>query len=64
MEDLRDLETDERIILKGILVKKVCGYGLDICGSRYKPVAGSCEHGNELSGSIKGGKLPDELYYC
>jgi hypothetical protein len=28
--------------------------GLDSCGSGYRPVAGSCEHGNEPSGSIKG----------
>jgi hypothetical protein len=29
------------------------GYGLDSSGSGYRPVAGSCEHGNEPSGSIK-----------
>jgi hypothetical protein len=28
-------------------------------GSGYEPVAGSCEHGNEPSGSIKGGKFLD-----
>jgi hypothetical protein len=31
--------------------------GLDSSGSEYKPVAGSCERGNELSCSIKGGEL-------
>jgi hypothetical protein len=31
--------------------------GLDACDSGYRPVAGSCEHGNELSSSIKGGKF-------
>jgi hypothetical protein len=28
-------------------------YGLDRSGSGYGPVEGSCEHGNELPGSIK-----------
>jgi hypothetical protein len=28
--------------------------GLDSTNSGYRPVAGSCEHGNEPSGSIKG----------
>jgi hypothetical protein len=28
------------------------------------PVAGSCEHGNEPSASIKGGKFPDWLSDC
>jgi hypothetical protein len=28
-------------------------YGLDSSGSRWGPVEGSCEYGNELSGSIK-----------
>jgi hypothetical protein len=26
---------------------------------RFSELAGSCEHGNELLGSIKGGKFPD-----
>jgi hypothetical protein len=34
-------------------------YGLDANGSRYAAVVGSCEHGNEPSGSIKGGKFLD-----
>jgi hypothetical protein len=29
------------------------GCGLDLTGSGLELVAGSCEHGNELSGSIK-----------
>jgi hypothetical protein len=29
--------------------------GLDASGSGPRPVAGSCEHGNEPSGSIKAG---------
>jgi hypothetical protein len=33
--------------------------GLDSCGSEYGPVAGSCEHGNEHSASIKGGEFLD-----
>jgi hypothetical protein len=30
---------------------------LNVFGSGYGPVAGSCEHGNEPSGSIKGGEI-------
>jgi hypothetical protein len=33
--------------------------GLDVAGSGYGPVAGSCEHGNEFSGSIKDGEFLD-----
>jgi hypothetical protein len=29
------------------------GYGLDLAGSGYRHVVGTCECGNELSGSIK-----------
>jgi hypothetical protein len=35
----------------------VKGYGLYSSGSRHGPVAGSCEHGNETSVSIKGGNF-------
>jgi hypothetical protein len=31
--------------------------GLDSSGSRQRPVAGPCEHGNEPSGSIKAGNF-------
>jgi hypothetical protein len=31
--------------------------GLDSSGSGQGPVAGCCEHGNETSGSIKGGEF-------
>jgi hypothetical protein len=37
----------------------VGGCGLDACGSDYGPVTDSCEHGNEPSGSIKGGEFLD-----
>jgi hypothetical protein len=33
--------------------------GLHACGSGYGPVAGSSEHGNEPSGSIKGREFLD-----
>jgi hypothetical protein len=33
--------------------------GLDACSSGSGPVAGCCEHGNEPSGSIKGGEFVD-----
>jgi len=35
--------------------------GLDACCSVYGPMEGSCEHGNETSGSIKGGEVLDYL---
>jgi hypothetical protein len=33
--------------------------GLDAAGSGWLPVAGSCEHGNKHSDSIKGGEFVD-----
>jgi hypothetical protein len=35
------------------------GCELDSSGSGYGPVLGSCEHGNESSGSIKCGQFHD-----
>jgi len=35
------------------------GSGLDASGSGQEPVAGSCEHGNEPSGSTKVGEFLD-----
>ena len=37
------------------------GYGLDRAGSEKRQLAGTCEQGIELSGSIKGGKFLDQL---
>jgi len=37
-----------------MLEKQVVRHGLHYSGSGYGPVAGSCEHSNETSGSIKG----------
>jgi hypothetical protein len=34
-------------------------YGMDSAGSGYRHVAGTCECGNEPSGSIKSGELLD-----
>jgi len=34
--------------------------GLDASGLGQRPVAGPCEHGNEPSGSIKGGEFLEE----
>ena len=53
---------DGRIILRCIFRKwDVGGYGLDRAGSGYGQVAGTCECGNEPSGSIKCGKFLDYL---
>jgi hypothetical protein len=48
-----------RTILKWILEKCNGGHELDQCGSGEGHVAGSCESGNELPGSIKCGKFLD-----
>jgi hypothetical protein len=37
------------------MLEKLCGRcGLDLSDSEYDTVAGSCEHDNKTSGSIKG----------
>jgi len=38
--------------------------GLDTFGSGQGPVAGTSEHGNDPSGSIKGGEFLDLLGDC
>jgi len=38
--------------------------GLDASGSGQGPVVGCCEHGNETSGSVKGGEFLDKLSNC
>jgi hypothetical protein len=53
-----DLDVDGRILLEWILQK----YRLEMCevdssDSGQEPVACCCEHGNEPSGSIKGGEF-------
>jgi hypothetical protein len=53
---LEDLRVDGRIILKWISEKWDGGHGLDWFGFGYELVAGSCDCGDELSGSIKYGK--------
>jgi len=45
------------IILYWILGSNVGMCGLDVSGSGQGPVAGPCEHGNELSGSIPYGEF-------
>jgi len=48
---LEDLDEDGRIMLNWIFESGM-GHGLDSSGSGYRQVAGSCECGNEPSGSI------------
>jgi hypothetical protein len=50
---LGDTGVNGRIIFKWIFRKWDVGYGLDRAGSEYGQVEGTCECGNELSGSIK-----------
>ena len=50
---LEDQGIDGRITLKWIFMKWEWGHGLDLSGSGHGQVTGSCECGNEPSGSIK-----------
>jgi len=54
-----DLGVAERIILEWISEKRGERCGLPSPGSGHGPVAGSCEHSNEPSGSIKGREFLD-----
>ena len=56
---LGDPDVDGRIILRWIF-RKWKGWRLDGVGSGGQ-VAGTCEYGNELSGSIKCGEFLDQL---
>ena len=47
----------DKIILKRTLKVKMEGHILDISGLRYGQLAGSCKHGNEISGPIQWGDL-------
>jgi hypothetical protein len=51
--DLQELEVDGTIMLKEIFKKSDRRCGLDLSGSGYGQVVGSCECGNEPPGSIK-----------
>jgi hypothetical protein len=53
-DHLKDQNVDGRIILRWIFMKwDVRGHGLDRSGSGWGQVVGTCECGNEPSGSIK-----------
>jgi hypothetical protein len=54
---LEDLDADGWIILEEILGNGVRRCGLDESGLGYGQLVGSCEHGNELWGSIKFGEF-------
>jgi len=47
--------------LVGWLVGWLVTLLLDAYGSGQGPLAGTCEHGNEPSGSIQGGEFLDQL---
>jgi hypothetical protein len=58
---LEEPGVDERIILRWILRKWDVEYGLDRTGQGQGQVAGTCECGDERSGSIKCGEFLDLL---
>jgi len=54
-DHLEDPGVDGRIVLRPNFSTWNGGYGLDLAGSRQRQVVGTCECGNESSGSIKCG---------
>jgi hypothetical protein len=54
-DDLEDTGVDGRIIINWIFERLDGGHRLDQSGSGQGQVAGSCEYGDEPSGSIKRG---------
>jgi hypothetical protein len=54
-----DLGIDRMMIRNESYINRLVSCGLDLSGSRWKPVAGSCVDGNEPSGSIKGEEFLD-----
>ena len=56
---LEYLGIDGRIILKLIVKKWDVVHELDVCGSGWGQVAGSCESGNKPYSSIKCGEFLD-----
>jgi hypothetical protein len=58
-DHLGDPGVDGRIILRWIFRWWDVGYGLDRSGSGQGQVVGTCECGNEPSGSIKCGEFLD-----
>jgi hypothetical protein len=54
-----DLGVDGQVMVDCILGNRVRRCGLDSSGLGQGPVAGSCEDGNEPSGSIKDGAFLD-----
>jgi hypothetical protein len=52
LKNFEDLHVDGRAILK-LMLNRMGGLGLDSSGSRWCPIVGCCEHGNEPSDSHK-----------
>ena len=59
--NLEEQGVDGRIILNGSSGSGMWRYGLDRAGSGQRQVAGTCECGNEPSGTIKCGEFVDLL---
>jgi hypothetical protein len=55
---------DGRVKLAGTYKNSMRRCELDLSGIRQKSVADPSEHGNEYSGSIKGGEFFDSLKTC
>jgi hypothetical protein len=59
-----DLGSDGKITLEWFSGHRMERCKLDAFCSGWGPGGGSCEHGNEPSGSVKGGELLDCLIDC
>ena len=56
---LEDQVIHREIILKWILIIRLGGSALDVCGSGQRQEAGWCQHGNYKAGSTKRGEFLD-----
>jgi hypothetical protein len=63
-DHLVELGTEERMSKLILSFLKEKRYELDSNGSGQVPVAGSCEHGNEPAGCMRGGEFVGQLSDC
>ena len=56
---LEGQDVNRKIILKWILIKRMGGCEMDLCGTGRRQEAGCCQHGNYNAGSTKRGEFLD-----